>query len=100
VITEPGELDIEPEFKILKGSVSTARIDSVLTVCCNTSRSEAVETIMAKKVFINGRLVEANSVILKDHDVISIRGVGKFIYSGVLSETKKGRIYIELKKYI
>lgn len=100
VATKLMDFVYEPEFKTMKGSISTARIDSVLTVCCGGSRSEAVEYIMAKKVFINGRLIEANSVILKSNDVISIRGVGKFIYTGVLSETKKGRIYVELKKYI
>lgn len=98
--TKLKDFSYEPEFKIIKGSISTARIDSVLTLCCGVSRSEAVEYIMSKKVFINGKLIEANSVMLKDNDIISVRGVGKFIYSGVLSETKKGRIYIELKKYI
>ncbi|MFA9377185.1 MAG: YlmH/Sll1252 family protein [Lachnotalea sp.] len=100
IATKLGEYKYEPEFKIIKGSIATARIDSVLTVCCATSRSEAVDYIMSKKVFINGRLIEANSEILKNNDVISVRGVGKFIYTGVLSETKKGRIYIEIKKYI
>ncbi len=98
--TKLGDFHFEPEFKMMKGSISTARIDSVLTICCGTSRSEAVEYIMSKKVFINGRLIEANSITLKNGDVISVRGIGKFIYTGVLSETKKGRVYIELKKYI
>lgn len=100
IATKLDDFYFEPEYKIIKGSVSTARIDSVLTICCGTSRSEAVEYIMGKKVFINGRLIEVNSVTLKSGDVLSVRGVGKFIYTGVLSETKKGRIYIELKKYI
>jgi RNA-binding protein YlmH len=32
----------EPQFKILKGTVSTNRIDSILTICCGTSRSQAL----------------------------------------------------------
>jgi RNA-binding protein YlmH len=100
IATKLGDYSYEPEFKIIKGSIATARIDSVLTVCCATSRSEAVEYIMSKKVFINGRLIEANSEILKNNDIISVRGVGKFIFTGVISETKKGRIYIEIKQYI
>jgi RNA-binding protein YlmH len=90
----------EPQYKILKGSVATNRIDSVLTICCATSRSQAVEYIMTKKVFINGKLIESNSESLKENDIISVRGIGKFVFSGVLSETKKGKIYIEIKKFV
>lgn len=98
--SELKEFEYVPEFKIMKGSVASERIDSMLTVCCACSRSEAVSHIMAREVFINGRLVEANSINVKEDDRISVRGVGKFIFSKVISETKKGRIYVEIKKYI
>jgi RNA-binding protein YlmH len=78
--TKLGEFHYEPEFMMLKGSIATSRIDSVLTVCFAKSRSEAVEYIMSKKVFINGRLIEANSETLKNNDIISVRGIGKFIF--------------------
>ncbi|WP_099468131.1 YlmH family RNA-binding protein [Konateibacter massiliensis] len=101
VLTESlREFNYEPEFKMIKGSVSTTRIDSMLTLCCSCSRSQAVEYIMAKKVFLNGRLIEANSETVKEQDVISVRGVGKFVFTGILSETKKGKIFIEIKKYV
>lgn len=90
----------EPEFKIVKGSISSTRIDSAVSLCCATSRSQAVDQIIGKKVFLNGRLVEANSDIIKENDVISIRGVGKFVFTGILSHTKKGKIFVEIKKYI
>lgn len=94
------DFNYEPEYKVLKGSVAKTRIDSVLTICCSVSRSQAVVYITSKKVFINGRLIEANSEIVKENDIISVRGIGKFIFSGIRSETKKGKFFIEVKKYI
>jgi RNA-binding protein YlmH len=94
------DFEYEPEFKLLKGSISSTRIDSVLTLCCSTSRSQAVDYIMGKKVFLNGRLIEANSELIKDGDVISVRGVGKFVFTGILSQTKKGKVFVEMKQYI
>ncbi len=99
-ISDLKDFKYEPQLKVLKGSVASVRIDGVLTVCANCSRGDAVDLINAKKVFVNGRLVEANSYNLKNEDVISVRGLGKFIFSGIISETKKGRYYIEIKKYI
>lgn len=94
------EFIYEPEIKMLKGSIASLRIDNVLTICNNCSRSVAVDYINAKKVFVNGKLIEANSYNLKENDVISVRGLGKFVFMGIVSETKKGRYYIEIKKYI
>lgn len=41
------------------------------------------ETLFSqKKVFVNGRLMENGSQILKDGDTVSVRGFGKFIFPG------------------
>ncbi len=95
-----GNFNYEPEFKIIKGSISSTRIDSAVALCCATSRSQAVDQIIGKKVFLNGRLIEANSEMIKENDIISIRGVGKFVFTGILSHTKKGKVFVEIKKYI
>lgn len=95
-----GDFHYEPEFKQIRGSISSTRIDSVLTLCCNTSRSQAVDYIMGKKVFLNGRLIEANSETIKEDDIVSVRGVGKFVFTGILSHTKKGKVFVEIKQYI
>jgi sulfate adenylyltransferase len=36
---------------------------------------------------------------LKPGDIISIKGYGKYIFDSVGNETRKGRTYINLKKY-
>ena len=55
--------------------------------------------ISSGKIFINGKEVLSNSYTLKEEDVFSIRGYGKFIYKGEKGQSRKGRLHILLLKY-
>ena len=48
-----------------------------------------------EKVALNGVDLHLN-----EGDLISVRGFGRIAYVGILSETKKGRYMISLRKYI
>ena len=37
---------------------------------------------------------------LRDGDVFSVRGFGKGIYDGIAKETKKGRYYVTVRRYV
>jgi len=37
---------------------------------------------------------------LKEGDIVSVRGYGKFRFQEIQSQTKKGRTYVLLQKYI
>ena len=52
-----------------------------------------------KHISLNGRLYQNPSYNLKPGDIISIKGYGKYIFDSVGNETRKGRTYINLKKY-
>ena len=80
--------------------VSSERADSVIAKLYNMSRSQGVELFRAKKVFINGRLNENNSGMLKPGDRVSVRGYGKFLYQGTAYETKKGKLSVEVDVYV
>lgn len=80
--------------------VSSARADSVIAKLYHLSRSQGVELFRAKKVFVNGRLNENNSGMLKTGDRVSVRGYGKFIYQGIAYETKKGKLSAEVDVYV
>lgn len=92
-------VEIVPEFEEIRGSVATPRLDSVLALAFHGSRSGLSGLIEGKKVFVNSRLIESNSYQLKNGDVVSVRGYGKFIYNEMIGTTKKGRAYISLNKY-
>ena len=89
-----------PQTETLQGSISSERLDSIIALAFKLSRSSMSGLIDKGKVFVNSRLVLSNSYILKEDDVISVRGKGKFKYGGILKKTKKGRLFVGLEKYL
>lgn len=81
------------------GSVSSVRLDSVIALAFKGSRSALTKLIGEGKVFVNGRLVTSNGYGLKEEDIISVRGMGKFKYLGERSRSKKGKILVEIEIY-
>lgn len=80
--------------------VSGERADGVISKVYNLSRSQSLELFKQKKIFINGRLCENNSGLLKSEDRVSVRGFGKFIYKGMMYETKKGKLSVDVDMYV
>ncbi len=99
-ITQLEEIDITPSYQEIRGTISSARVDAILALALKTSRSSITGLISGGKVFINSRLVTQNSTSLKENDIISVRGHGKFIYCGITNQTKKGRLYATILRYI
>lgn len=99
-ITELDEISYEPRFEEIKGTVPSIRLDTVLATAYPLSRSKVTSYIEAGRVFVNGKLITSNGYHLKEGDIISVRGLGRIRYDGMLSETKKKRCLISLRKYI
>lgn len=89
-----------PQFSEEELVVSSSRCDAVVAKVFQLSRSQSIELFRAKRIFVGGRQYENNSGVLKAGDVVSVRGFGKFIFSGFLNETKKGRIRVGIRRYI
>lgn len=98
IVTDP-ELKISPEFQEISGSVASPRLDNLIALAFKTSRSKIVPYIDGEKVFIDGKMVSSAGTSLKGGEIISVRGLGKFFYQGITTETKKGRSYVTVKKY-
>lgn len=92
-----------PELKVTLVDVSlivaAPRFDAIVAGLTKCSRSEALNLFKSGKVTLGGKVCERNSISLKDGDIFSIRGHGKYRYCGNEGETRKGRVYIHLKKY-
>lgn len=86
-------------LKEIKLLVSSLRLDVVIASKCKLSRNQALELFRDKKVFLNERLCENNSYLVKTGDIISVRGYGKMIFKEISGETRKGRIYIQMEEY-
>lgn len=89
-----------PKVKEISGTVSSVRLDSILSVALNKSRSSLTGLITSGKVFVNSKEVLSISYMLKENDIVSVRGHGKFIYKGQTNVTKKGRYSVKILLYI
>lgn len=87
----------EPEIKTIQ--VSSARADAVIARVYNKSRSDCLELFRTGRVYINGRLCENNSRLLKQGETINARGYGKFVFSGEPRETRKGKLAVEVQVF-
>lgn len=90
------ELEALPEKKLSyrEEHVASLRCDGIVSAVWRLSRSQGQTLFSQKKVFVNGRLTENGSQMLKDGDTVSVRGFGKFIFRGEKNTTKKGRLVI------
>ncbi|MCI8464581.1 MAG: RNA-binding protein [Lachnospiraceae bacterium] len=93
------ELEGQLSFAEQTGSLASLRMDSLIALFTKNSRSSAVSILESERVFVNGKLCLSHSAEPKEGDIISVRGFGKFIFDGVLSSTKKGRLMIKIRIY-
>lgn len=80
--------------------VTSLRLDGIIAGLLKCSRSEALSFFEDKRVTLNGRITGRNSISLKDGDIFSVRGHGKFIFVGSGGSTRKGKIYVHIQKYV
>ena len=93
------QADYQPEYETIKGTVASVRLDTVLSLAFPMSRSKLTGYIEGGRVFVNGRLITSNGYRLKEGEIISVRKMGRIIYDGILSETRKGRYMISVRKF-
>jgi RNA-binding protein YlmH len=74
--------------------VASERIDAVIAKVYNVSRSAAMEYFAQKKVFVNGRQTENTSLALKQDDVVTVRGYGRFKLAEIVGTSRKGKLNI------
>ncbi|MDO5520875.1 MAG: YlmH/Sll1252 family protein [bacterium] len=99
-LKEIEEIDVTPEFQEIHGTIASARLDAIIATVFKASRSSITGLISGGKVFVNSKLIESNSYTLREEDVVSVRGYGKFIFKGINNQTKKGRLSATFLKYI
>lgn len=89
----------EDQFIHFEKVISSVRLDAVVSAMANTSRENAKKMIGQKMVKINHVVFENPVKNVQDKDIISIQKCGRFVFEGVLKETKKDRLLIAYKQY-
>lgn len=96
----PFQLEVKQEFRNISGTVASMRLDCVVGLAAGVSRENAAKLIRSERVDVNHLTASSVSQELHAGDVLSIRGCGRFILSDINGSTKKGRIHINLCKFI
>ena len=103
VDVEEGKLDnidVSESFEEISGTVSSLRLDCVLSLVLRLSREKIKTLVATRDINVNYMLINKPDYLLKQDDVFSVRGYGKFVFESVDGITKKDRFHITIKKYI
>lgn len=92
--------NIKENFKQINGTVSSLRLDCIVNLATKLSREKASALIKSGNVKVNYVNINNPSFSLKENDVLSLRGYGKFIFTSVTGISKKNRYCIEIDKFV
>ena len=92
--------EVAPVLKEESIIVSSNRLDAIIARVYKLSRDLAVRYISEGKVFVSGRQMTENAKQLRPGDTVSVRGKGKFIFESEGGNTKKDKLYINIKMYV
>ena len=98
-IKENQIIEVTDNTKEINVTVASLRIDSAISACYGVSRELSAELIKNAKVNLNYKEVLNASKPIKQGDLISVRGYGRFEILDILGETKKSRVRVKLKVY-
>ena len=86
-----------PNYKEVSFTVSSSRIDCIISGMYNISRQESSKLINNEKVHVNYEKITSCSKELKSESLISVRGKGRCLITYIGDLTKKGKIKVQGK---
>ena len=87
------------QFDEISATVSSLRLDAVLSAALRLSREKTQELIKSKGVTLNHVITYEPSEKMSESDVFSVKGAGKFELSRIGGLSKKERIFISINKF-
>ena len=90
----------EPQFETLDRTVSSLRLDCIVSACANISRERSASLVRSGHVSADFSVCLNVSAAVKEREIVSIRGFGRFKVSKIVGETKKGLIRVIIEKFI
>ena len=90
----------ELKFKEINVILSSLRLDKFVAELGKCSRGKANDIILEGRVFINSENELKPSKSIKEKDIITIRGKGKFRFDSIERTTKNGKFIVKVQKYV
>jgi RNA-binding protein YlmH len=85
------------KYKEVSFTVSSKRLDCLISGIYNISRQESLKLINAEKVFVDYEKITSTSKIVERKALISVRGKGRAIIDDIGDITKKGKIKVKVR---
>ena len=89
-----------PTYKDISFTVSSKRLDCIISGLYNISRQDSLKYINGERVHVNYEKITSPSKDIEDNSLISVRGKGRSIIEKIGDITKKGRIKVQAKLII
>ncbi|MCM1299555.1 MAG: YlmH/Sll1252 family protein [Firmicutes bacterium] len=89
----------EQRFEEISAVAASRRIDAIVAAACAINREKAAMMVKSGSITVNGVEICSPSKNLELSDIFSVKGYGKFIFSQLGNETKKGKYHIVINKY-
>ncbi len=94
------DFSIKYSFNHINRTVSSLRLDCIISLVTKLSREKSSALIRSGNVKVNYVDINNTSYIMKENDIFSARGYGKFIFTSMTGMSKKNRYCIEIDKFV
>jgi RNA-binding protein YlmH len=93
---------LQPErpYKEMKSTVASLRLDAIAGIAFGLSRSKMAPFIKGENIRLNFKTVKDPATPVKEGDVISANRLGRAKVAEVGGQSKKGRIFVKVHRYI
>ena len=88
------------EVKLIHDTVAALRLDAVLASGFSLARGKAADLVAAGRVSLNHRECSKPDKSVAQGDILTCRGLGKCVVKTVGGQSRKGRIVIEIERYL
>ncbi len=88
------------EVELVRDTVATLRLDAVLACGLCLARGKAADLVTGGRVSLNHRECLKPDRAVEQGDVLTCRGMGKCVLKRVGDRSRKGRIIIEIERYV
>lgn len=90
----------EQKMETVKDTVASLRLDGIIAAALGLSRDKASQAVARGLVELNHFHCSKGEKLLEAGDTVTVRGFGKFILFQIGNLSKKGRIFVEIKRFI
>ena len=88
------------QIKVIHDTVAALRLDAVLSAGFSIARGKAADLISGGRVSVNHRECVKPDRAVSEGDVLTCRGLGKCLLKTVGGQSRKGRVIIEIERYV